>query len=181
MAPIEKIQISKLELDRKNPWLSEFGVNERSTRKDILEILWDQMAVNELMYSIVSIGQLLEWLYGSKRNNTQPIIRSQNPDLKHLDEVLQSREATVALTQGKELSYAHELSRASDALFEENLVIAKSSLQKARAYLTTGYKGEESLLKTAGSVANLADDLYEEMEKVNREKYSEPKKVRLTD
>lgn len=126
------------------------------------------------------LGQLLEWLYGSKKNNTQPIIRSQNPDLKNLDEVLQSREATVALTQGEQLGYAHELSRATDALFEENLLEAKRSLQKARAYLTTGYEGEENLLRIAGSVANLADDLYEEMEKVHIRRYGKPKKNRLT-
>ncbi|MCP4367785.1 MAG: hypothetical protein GY797_06685 [Deltaproteobacteria bacterium] len=127
------------------------------------------------------LGQLLEWLYGSKKNNTQPVIRTQNPDLKYLDKVLRNRAATVALSQGQPLSYAHELSRASDALFEENILTAKSSLQRARAYLTTGYQGEENLLRVAGSVANLADDLYDEMDKVSREKNARPKKIRLTE
>lgn len=127
------------------------------------------------------LGQLLEWLYGSKRNNTQPIIKSQNPDLKYLDEVLQSKEATLALSSGEVLSYSYELSRASDSLFEENLLTAKRSLQKARAYLTTGYNGEENILKVAGSVAELADDLYDEMEKVNRELKSKTRKTRLTE
>ena len=127
------------------------------------------------------LGRLLEWLYGSKKNDTQPVIRSQNPDLKYLDEVLQSREATVALIQGKSLSYAYELSRPSDALFEENLLTAKSSLQRARAYLTTGYIGGRNLLRVAGSVADLAYDLYEEMEKVNRKKLSRPKRTRFTE
>ena len=129
------------------------------------------------------LGQLLEWLYGSKKNETQPLIKSQNPDLKYLDEVLQSKQATFALNAGESLSYAHELSRASDALFEENLLGAKRSLQKARAYLTTGYKGEENSLRVAGSVAELADDLYEEMEKVHKElkAKAKTKKSRLTE
>ena len=127
------------------------------------------------------LGQLLEWLYGSKKNNTQPLIKSQNPDLKYLDEALQSKDALVALQDGEPLSYAYELSRANDALFEENILIAKKSLQKARAYLTTGYKGEESLLRVAGSVAELADDLYEDMEKVRKEIISKSKKDRLTE
>ena len=127
------------------------------------------------------LGQLLEWLYGSKRNNTQPLIKSQNPDLKYLDEVLQSKEAVLALHSGEPLSYAYELSRANDALFEENILTAKKSLQKARAYLTTGFEGEESLLRVAGSVAQLADDLYEEMEKVHKEVSSKKKKNRLTE
>ena len=127
------------------------------------------------------LGQLLEWLYGSKRNDTQPLIKSQNPDLKYLDEALQSKEAIAALISGESLSYAYELSRASDALFEENLLTAKRSLQKARAYLTTGYKGEENILRVAGSVAQLADDLYQEMEKVNKELTVRYKKNRLTE
>lgn len=127
------------------------------------------------------LGQFLEWLYGSKKNNTQPIIKSQNPDLKYLDEVLQSKEATIALLAGEPLSYSFELSRSSDALFEENLLAAKRGLQKARAYLTTGYKGEENILKVAGSVAELADDLYDEMDKVNKEKNKKSKKTRLTE
>lgn len=115
------------------------------------------------------LGEVLEWMYGSKQNETQPIIRSQNPDLKYLDRVLQSPTATAALKDGEPLSYAFELSRATDALFEENLLAAKRNLQKARAYLTPGYKGEENLLKVAGSTADLADALYEEMLKISRE------------
>lgn len=98
-----------------------------------------------------------------------------------MDEVLKSKEAIVALNSGEPLSYAYELSRANDALFEENILNAKKGLQKARAYLTTGYKGEENLLRVAGSVAELADALYEEMEKVSKEMNSKPKKKRLTE
>jgi len=127
------------------------------------------------------LGLLLEWLYGSKSNDAQPIIKSQNPDLRYLDEVLQSREATIALTAGEPLSYAYEISRGSDTLFEENLVNAKRNLQKARAYLTTGYDGEEALVRVAGSIAALADDLYEEMEKVMRMKQGRGRKARLTE
>ncbi len=127
------------------------------------------------------LGQLLEWLFGSKKNDTPKIIKSQNPDLKYLDEVLQSKEATMALSSGEALSYSYELSRASDALFEENLLIAKRSLQKTRAYLTTGYKGEENILKVAGSVAELADDLYEEMDKVSKKLKEKTRKSRLTE
>ena len=127
------------------------------------------------------LGQLLEWLFGSKRNETQAIIKSQNPDLKNLDEVLQSKEATVALLSGESLTYSHELSRGSGALFEENILAAKRALQKARAYLTTGYKGEESTLRVAGSVAEIADDLYEEMDKIHKEIRIRNKKNRLTE
>ncbi len=127
------------------------------------------------------LGQLLEWLYGSKKNDTQPVIKSQNPDLKHLDEVLQDREATRILLSTGSLDYAYEVSLGSNFLFEDNLISAKDNLQKARAHLTAGYPGGEYLLKIAGTVANLADDLYDEMEKVHLKQKSRPKKDRITE
>lgn len=127
------------------------------------------------------LGQLLEWLFGSRKNDTQPLIRSQNPDLKYLDQVLQERQAIAALKAGESLEYAFELSRPSGSLFEESLLSAKRNIQKARAHLTTGYNGEEDLLKVAGSTAELADDLYNEMFRVNEVKAVRPKKKRITE
>ena len=128
-----------------------------------------------------NLGELLEWLYGSKKNESQPVIRSQNPDLKYLDSVVKNKGAIQALRSGESLTYAYELSRSSDSLFEENLLDTKRTLQKARAHLTIGYDGEENLLKVAGSVANLADDLYREMEAVYRDKNSRKRKSRMTE
>jgi hypothetical protein len=122
------------------------------------------------------LGQLLKWLFGSKQDNTEPIIKTQNPDLKYLDEVLQNKEATIALHSGVSLSAAHEISRPPDSLFEENLLAAKRNLTSARGYLTTGYNGEESLLKAADSVARLAVDLYDEMERVHDNRNTEKQK-----
>lgn len=127
------------------------------------------------------LGQLLEWMFGSKKNEKPSVIKSQNPDLKYLDEVLQNKEATHALLAGEPLTYAHELSRASDALFEENILAAKRGLQKARAYLSIGYGGEEQLLKVAGSVAKLSDDLYNEMLKVYTGKLKKEHDDRITE
>jgi len=128
-----------------------------------------------------NLGELLEWMYGSTRNETQAVIKSQNPDLKYLDNVLKSKEGTFALKSGESLSYAYELSRSSDSLFEESLLSTKRTLQKARAHLTTGYEGEENLLKVAGSVANLADDLYREMETLYKEKNGKKRNTRLSE
>lgn len=131
--------------------------------------------------SLNHLGELLEWLYGSKKNSTQPVIKSQNPDLKYLDEVLKKRESLAAIRGGEALEYSYELSRSNDAVFEENLLAAKRNLQKARGYLTNGYDGEESLLRVAGSVAELADDLYDEMDKIMRDKQGKNRKQRLTE
>lgn len=125
------------------------------------------------------LGRLLKWLFGSKPDNSDPIIKSQNPDLKHLDQVLQNKEATIALNSGVSLSMAHELSRPAEALFEESLLAAKRHLTSARGYMTTGYNGEESILQAADSVAQLAYDLYEDMERVFNRQSKQSKRPRF--
>jgi hypothetical protein len=112
-----------------------------------------------------NLGDLLVWLYGSKNKEVQPIIQSQNPDLRHLDEVIKKKEAVLALRDGVSLIQAYEISQPKDKTFEQNLLEAKRALQKAQSYLTEGFDGrDESLLKHAGTIAQIADDLYEAME-----------------
>ncbi len=111
------------------------------------------------------LRELCLWLYGSKRDQTPPVIQSQNPHLRMLEAVVASREALAALRDNNNLEIAFETSRPSSNVFEESLLAAKRNLEHARALLSTGYDGSEELLRAAGTVANLADDLYDEMER----------------
>ena len=131
--------------------------------------------------NLTNLRELLEWLYGRKSEDIQPIIKSQNPDLKYLDGVLKNREALAAIRGGENLEYSYEISRATDAVFEENLLAAKRNLQKTKAYITNGYDGDEQLLRVAGSVANLADAVYEEMDKIMRDRIGKIRKERLAE
>ncbi len=123
------------------------------------------------------LGELCCWMYGSKKEEIPPVIETQNPHLRWLDEVLSNKEAVAALRDGQTLAYAYEASRPSSTVFEESLLASKRELQKAHSMLSTGYNGSEELLRIAGSVASLADDLYEEMER----KHKPSKKTRLTE
>lgn len=116
------------------------------------------------------LGELCRWLYGSKKEQRPPVVQTQNPHLWHLNDVLKSREATAALRDDNDLVSAYELSRPQDAVFEEALLRAKRELTRARATLTTGYDKSEQLLRIAGDVANLADDIYSEMERKQKPK-----------
>ena len=109
------------------------------------------------------LGELLRWMYGSKRDDIRPIIRSQNPDLRHFNAVVANREAVAALRAGNELARAFEISRPSSNVFEESLHAAKRDLEKAHSMLSTGYDGSQQLLMVADDVATLASDLYEAM------------------
>ena len=124
------------------------------------------------------LGELLGWLYGNKRENLKPAVQTQNPDLRRLNAVVANREAVAALRAGEDLSKAYEISRPADSVFEEALLAAKRELTTARASLTDGYDNSQELLKIAGTIANLADDLYEEME---RKAMSLQKKSRIAE
>lgn len=127
---------------------------------------------------VKELGEVCVWLYGSKKENRPPVVESQNPDLRRLNAVLTSREAIAALRAGTELAKAFEISRPPTVVFEEALLGAKRELTTARAHLTTGYDNSQELLRIAGSIANLADDLYQEME---RKHGPERKKARLSE
>lgn len=112
------------------------------------------------------LGEVCEWLFGNKKEKHPPVVRSQNPDLKRLDAVLGNRESVAALRAGEDLSLAFELSRPSGTVLEEALLTSKRELMRASGYVATGYDKSESLLKIAGSVANLAEAIYNEMDRM---------------
>ncbi|MEI6783100.1 MAG: hypothetical protein WCQ21_19510, partial [Verrucomicrobiota bacterium] len=124
------------------------------------------------------LGELCVWLYGSKKEKIPPVVESQNPDLRRLNAVLTSREAIAALRAGTDLAKAFEISRPATTVFEEALLGAKRDLTTARAHLTTGYDKSEALLRIAGSIAEMADDIYKEME---RKRNPDKRPTRLTE
>ena len=111
------------------------------------------------------LGELCIWLYGDSTQELQPVVQSQNPHLRQLDEVVQSKTALMALREHMPLSVALEISYGDEAVFRRALVQAKDALQKARATLSTGFDGDRGLVSLADQVSDLAVDLWEEMER----------------
>lgn len=109
------------------------------------------------------LGDLLTWIYGSQSKNRAPLVRSQNPDLRILDEVLQSKDGVAALRQGLPLRVSHEISKGDETLFRESIVAAKHALQQVRAKMVTGYNGEVDLMEDADDILRLAESIHEEM------------------
>ena len=109
------------------------------------------------------LGEFLVWLYGRKSDDIPPVIQSQNPDLRRLDEVLKSKGATAALRKGLPLSVSLEISKGDERVFRESLVGAKQNLQKARGTVLTGYDGNLDLRETAEDIAELSRVLLKDM------------------
>jgi hypothetical protein len=103
-------------------------------------------------------------LYGSRQDKRRPVVKSQNPDLRYLDEVLHSTKGVDALRSGMPLDLCLKLSRGDKRLLREALVVAEQALREARGYMPTGYSGDQEMLQTARAVSKLASAIAEEME-----------------
>ena len=127
---------------------------------------------------INNLRELLLWLYGNE--STPSLIRSQNPDLNTLNEVLLDPTGIVTLRSGLPLSIAHEASLGDEKLFTSAVHNSKATLQNAHATLTTGFNPNNSrLMETAYEVESLASDLVEQMrEKQARARRTKKKKKR---
>jgi hypothetical protein len=104
------------------------------------------------------------WLYGSRKLRKAPLVLTQNPHLRQLSAAIGRRESLSALRAGVGLEKAFELSLPSSTVLEEALLSAKRSLSTAQSHLTTGYDNSEAILRIAGDIANIADDIYDQMQ-----------------
>ena len=123
------------------------------------------------------LGELFLWMYGSKKRMQPPVIETQNPHLRQFEAVVRDRQALAALRESNDLSKAFEISRPSSTVFEESLLASKRELQRAKGMVSTGYDGSNELLRIAGTVAELADTLYDEMDR----KRTRDRKPRITE
>lgn len=111
-----------------------------------------------------NLGELCLWLYGSKERELAPLIRSQNPDLRQLDEVLKSKDGIASLRAGVPLKTALDISRGDERRLREAIVLAEEKLKEARGLIPTGYQGDKDLLTRARAISIIADAILEEVE-----------------
>ena len=111
-------------------------------------------------------GELCVWLWGDKTQSQAALIKSQNPDLRRLDEALQSRDGLSALRAGYGISVAVDIARGDTALFREALLKAKQSLQDARGKVVTGFAGETDLLRDMEQITDLVTVLDDDMREI---------------
>jgi hypothetical protein len=112
-----------------------------------------------------NLREFLLWLYGSKKDHKEPQVRSQNPDLRRLDETLGNKDGIAALRGGLPLDTALNASRGDPRLLREALVIAEQKLKEARGLVLTGFTGEDAdLLNKAKAIYALSSSIADEME-----------------
>jgi hypothetical protein len=77
------------------------------------------------------LRNLLIWLYGSKERDLEPAIRSQNPDLGKLRDVLSAPAAISMLVERNNLEEAIVTATPADLQFNTHLISANAELQHA--------------------------------------------------
>ncbi len=118
--------------------------------------------------NLENLRELCFWLYGSKKEHAEPVIRSQNPDLRKLDEALGNKNGVAALRSGLPLETALRASQGDERLLREALVVAEQKLKEARGLVLTGFAGKDSeLLNKAKAISTIANSIANEMDDIS--------------
>jgi hypothetical protein len=109
------------------------------------------------------LREVLVWIYGSREDDKEPIVQSQNPDIKNLGEAVASAEGLHILRAGGTLAEAHASTRPADETLSAALIRARSTLREAANSLR-GYDGrDQSLLNIAEDVSETAQTIHARM------------------
>ena len=113
------------------------------------------------------LSEILRWMYGSKMDDVDPVIRSQNPDIKHLAEVLRSPEGLVVLRETGSLSNAYASTQSVERKFSAALLRARDEIRDAANNLR-GFDGRDyALVDIAADVSETAQTIHQRvMQKV---------------
>ena len=109
---------------------------------------------------------LLEFLFGSKDGQKKSVIKSQNPDLKYLDDVFGHKPAVNYLKENSQeysaLENALAYTDTEDYKLEDFVFRALNNLRKTAGYLNR-YKGNEEVYKQMEEIVQVAKEVLDQM------------------
>lgn len=115
--------------------------------------------------NLKELRELMTWLYGNKTERIEPVVRSQNPDLGKLREVISKPAALAALRKGSSLERSHEVSIGDTRRFEDSIYVALESLKVANGLFDSGFRrGNTSLADDMRSIFRQSERLVEQLE-----------------
>ena len=115
------------------------------------------------------LKQVLVWIYGSKADDAEPVVRKQNPDIKRLGDVIANAEGRLVLEQGRSLDVAHASTESADRRFTASLLRARDELRDVAGAMRAYDGQDQSLLDIAEDVKETAEVVYARMAKKRRE------------
>ena len=115
------------------------------------------------------LSEVLRWIYGSQEESVDPVVQSQNPDIKRLGEVLASAEGLAVLRATGSLWEAHASTQPADRKFSEALLRARQEVREASNSLR-GFDGRDvSLVGIAEDICETAEAIHDRMKKKVRD------------
>lgn len=115
-----------------------------------------------------NLKNILTYLYGSKREEKPSFIRSQNPDLKRLGEIVVHPEAHQQLKTMNSLDIAYEYLQPDAVVFGDSIRKALVAVDKVSSYLSR-YNGEdESILDLAEKLLRAATQIERTIKEENK-------------
>jgi hypothetical protein len=95
------------------------------------------------------LKQLMLWLYGSASEDIPPVIKSQNPDIKRLGEVLENPLARKEMLSSSDLDAAYMEVQTESLQFEQSLLKSYRNAEEAQGKLSSFEGGDETLVHVA--------------------------------
>lgn len=163
---------------------SIFSIDDRATRRFPFSHLYTALSRSEYMVylgleggwtgwepepnpipqdRLARLQEVLHWIYGFKPDDIEPVIRSQNPDIKRLGEVLNSRAAIAVLRSEKSLTKAYEQTTPVDEKLSASLVAGQKALREAVSSLKAYDGKDRSLLDIAEEIRESAEIVHDRM------------------
>ena len=109
------------------------------------------------------LAEILKWLYGSREEGFDPVIRSQNPDIRRLGDVIESSEALSILRATGSLTDAHLSTSPASQRFFESLVRARKEVREASNSLRGFDAREQALVGIAEDISETAQAMHARM------------------
>ena len=158
--------------DRVSPRFNFSHLYTALSRSSYMQILgfddWSKINPKPNPVPIEKIDRLLEvlrWIYGSRKEDIEPVVGSQNPDIKRLGDVLASVEGLTTLRATGSLTDAYASTRPASSRFSESLFRARAELREASNSLR-GFDGQEvPLLYVAEDICEQAQTIRDRMQK----------------
>jgi hypothetical protein len=171
-----------------------FSIDNRTTRKFPFSHLYTALSRSEYMTylgldegwtrfdpkpnpisksNLPKLKEVLSWIFGSRKDDELPIIRSQNPDIKNLGIVLSHSSAVHVLREQRNLEKALAQATQPEEKLSSALVRSLGSLQDAVNNLRAFDGTDRSLFDIVEDISELVETLRSRMsEKMDKAKES---------
>lgn len=115
--------------------------------------------------AVKQLGEMLVWIYGSRYEDRFPIVRTQNPDIKRLGEVIENCEALDILRTSYSLDQAHESTKTAHEKLSGSLMRARDEIRNSQKNLRGYNRDSPSLLGVAEDIHSSAESIVTWMKK----------------